>query len=214
MKDLVDKEANIWACIYRGINRKRENYEFDEEESEEELLYSATLQSNKFNLLPPDSYQRSSTEVTTPSSLVYVPQRTLIPGQKMAIIQEDNEEMQEDFHDEEELNHDNILEANNIVESDNEINNIPKPENLEKKSFSATLDPSSLSGRVGLKSMNRQSTAAIDKLSPISQTHVRMASLNRKSSVLLSQKSIARNFNPYASEEMLVIYYIAIVIRL
>ena len=35
LKDLVDKENNIWACIYRGINKKRENNDFDEEEEED-----------------------------------------------------------------------------------------------------------------------------------------------------------------------------------
>lgn len=32
LKELVEREANIWACIYRAINRKKDNNEFDEEE--------------------------------------------------------------------------------------------------------------------------------------------------------------------------------------
>ena len=68
MKDLVEKEANIWACIYRGINRKKENNEYDEEEdNSESLIYSNTLSDVNLQFLQSKtaSFSRSVTETGT-----------------------------------------------------------------------------------------------------------------------------------------------------
>lgn len=35
----MNSEANIWACIYRGINRKKDNNDYDEEEYDDDSQY-------------------------------------------------------------------------------------------------------------------------------------------------------------------------------
>lgn len=38
LKDFVHKETNIWACIYRSINRKKDNNEYDEENDSGKIM--------------------------------------------------------------------------------------------------------------------------------------------------------------------------------
>ena len=38
LNELVEREANIWACIYRAVNRKKDNNEFDEEEENSDIM--------------------------------------------------------------------------------------------------------------------------------------------------------------------------------
>jgi hypothetical protein len=39
LSELVNSEANIWACIYRGINRKKDNNDYDEEDLDDDSQY-------------------------------------------------------------------------------------------------------------------------------------------------------------------------------
>ena len=50
IKELVEKESNIWACIYRGINRKKDNNEFDEEEEPSGIMMMNSMNDNALNI--------------------------------------------------------------------------------------------------------------------------------------------------------------------
>jgi hypothetical protein len=56
LNDFVEREANIWACIYRGINRKKDNDDYDTEEDKiispdllPNICSSRKSQSNRIN---------------------------------------------------------------------------------------------------------------------------------------------------------------------
>lgn len=52
LSDFVEREPNIWACIYRGINRKKDNNEYDEEEE-----YSGFMMMHSMNDTALNSFQ-------------------------------------------------------------------------------------------------------------------------------------------------------------
>ena len=96
MNDFVEKEANIWAWIYRGINRKKDNNEYDEED-EDEFLHLNTMMGESSNLFEEGFNRLSSMEIPNNFKL----RTPLFEGTHQ--IEEIKEEKEEDKEDDSSL---------------------------------------------------------------------------------------------------------------
>lgn len=218
MKDFVEKESNIWAWIYRGINRKKNNDNFDEEE-EEMMPHSSTLQDINLNFLQGKNLARS---ISLSSKFLWIfkinldEENGLLKNKKHQILkqmtavmeeQEDQEDLNENYDEEEDFNDIHNLVDIKLVKNQS-VNLQPVQNNLKPSS----LEPSK-SGVFG-----RNSNQQLDSLALMEFTKIKSGILyERKASGVL--KSLNKNNRrrvslSNSSEEMLVIYYISIVIRL
>ena len=190
LNDFVEKEANIWACIYRSINRKKDNNEYDEEESE--YLQLNTLsdgQSTSFD----DDLQRTSTMQT--SNLMQF-QSPFFEG--IEDIEEIKEEEKEDEKDEtKDDKEENDKSEFDSVDLDNE--------NLSPKNQLSSR-PSMNKHRMSVnnaKDIKRLST----KIRRLSTDNIEIKPLKN---LRKSASSIVTENNKFKDEEMLVVQYIYI----
>lgn len=62
LNELVEREANIWACIYRGINRKKHTDEYDSESNYDKskfnrsMTYTLSSEDSQNDLLPANKH--------------------------------------------------------------------------------------------------------------------------------------------------------------
>ena len=190
LNEFVEKEANIWAWIYRSINRKKDNIEFDEEESN-------YLQFNNWSGIHPlsfgDDFQRHST-----SSNLLKPQSSFFEG--INDIEEIKEEKEDDKDNSKDEINDQYSDNDSIdlnLDNNTPINQIFSGQAIKKKSESIWI----------VKEVRSLST----KMKRLSTENFKIASLN---SLRKSVNSIESENGRFKDEEILVIYYISIVIRL
>jgi len=204
LKDLVEREANIWACIYRAINRKKDNNEFDEEEEEED---SELMQINSMN----DDYllQFKNNEL--------MPNNHLMPTKKypnLQVIHEANDCSKIEEEDDS-LVKDDSFEDTSFADSSNP----DEPRAALEKCL--TRKSSKVSNKPSL--VRRRSKAFQKKISSIAKKsyYSSMTRMNSEKSQFQSLGTLKRSSGEfkaqtqsYLDEEMLAVYYISIVIRL
>lgn len=59
LTDFVEKEANIWACIYRSINRKKDNNEYDEENEDSKMILAQSFKMSNTMAFKDLNYKRT-----------------------------------------------------------------------------------------------------------------------------------------------------------
>ena len=127
---------------------------------------------------------------------------------KMSIINEDNDEVDDNFQQdlEDELLNTPIMQTELLEKT---------PSAAAPKSLGSTLKPSIL--HKNMSDSNGSNSSTISRKGPyVSGSRFRssIGFSRRSSSIRKSSKSLNKIINPFETEEMLVIYYIAIVIRL
>ena len=60
LNEFVECESNIWACIYRGINRKKDNNEYDEEEEASGFMMMHSMNDTALNSFQDHFNRRAS----------------------------------------------------------------------------------------------------------------------------------------------------------
>ena len=191
MTEFVEREPNIWACIYRGINRKKDNNEFDEEEEEEEEATPlVAMRSMNDNALL--SFKDQLINQPRSANLQLITEEQDSSG-----FEEDN-----DFEDEVE-----------DLEEKCEL----RPESI-KKSISSAVKTRQQTSKLGVPklSMEKKQMSVFNERK---KTQPNFNRLNTEQSEIRSgtlTKTLTAALKPNASreEEYLVLYYISIVIRL
>ena len=94
MGEFVEKESNIWACIYRSINRRRDNNDYDvENEGSKELLYQS------FNNAKTHVFQKFAPLKGKEANCFTKPAQSHIDNSSVNEIREDEEEDDQDEQD-------------------------------------------------------------------------------------------------------------------
>lgn len=89
--DFVEKEANIWACIYRSINRKKDNNEYDEETED-----SKNILAQSFKLSNTLAFQDMSYKTQTNLKYGLMNLNKISPVKKKIEVSEIKEDDKED----------------------------------------------------------------------------------------------------------------------
>ena len=182
LNDFVEKESNIWACIYRSINRKKDTNEYDEENEDSKLLLAQSFKFASTQAFKDFSYKRFTNKM--------IPKPMASPVKKQTQVSEIKEAEDEDG-----------LDSLPVSRLNSKADNIGKnvPENEEH-------------GEVNLLKVHRipgkQSSSS--KIIPKFQNTVGGA-LGVKPRNASGFKNAVDQFKV---EEMLVVYYVATVIRL
>ena len=194
LNDLVEKESNIWACIYRGINRKKDNNEFDEEEEDDdELLYLNSLSDDQYASFDNNIWRQSTMQANT-----------RIQNQLFEGLDEFEEIKEDEFEDEKDESKNELDDkehsAFNSIEYDPDN---PSPKNdLSSRGFEAKKRSSFNSKEV------RRMSSKMSRLLTEGYEVTPLRKLTKQVSSIVTEN------NQFKDEEMLVIQYISIVIRL
>ena len=191
LNEFVEKEANIWAWIYRSINRKKDNYEYDEEESNLLLNTLSDVQS----VLQDDEFKRNCT-MQIPNLLQFQYSNNEGNSNFEEIVEDEKEDEKEDLYNDKD-EYKNIFIDNIDLELENLI-----PQN---KQLSLPFDNKRRNSINNAKNERRWSIKANKFYSKRKIVHYNTSKITKL------------NYNTkdkFKEEEMLVIYYISIVIRL
>jgi hypothetical protein len=201
LNEFVEREENIWACIYRGINRKKDIDDFDTDTEDKDETSTGTFKKS-LSLRQPN--KDSAKSLITDSAL-----NSFDATRRHAVIEEelsfgddesDSKEDVKDFSD-----HDSFSDSgsssshNDFNSSSNTSNHNKKPGPEALRIVKHVSDPKSIKvSKTNIKPQT-QSTFKISR-----SVTVRNKSI-RKSSMLLIYEEDQDVFSP---EEQLVCHYI------
>lgn len=182
LNDFVEKESNIWACIYRSINRKKDTNEYDEENEDSKLLLAQSFKLASTQAFKDFSYNRMTNKM--------IPKPKASPVKRQTQVSEIKEAEDEDGLDSLPVSRLNS-KADHVGKNDQE---------------------SEVHGEINLLKIHRTPAkqSSSTKVVPKFQNTVG-GPLGMKPRAASGFKNIADQFKV---EEMLVIYYVATVIRL
>ncbi|CAI2383959.1 unnamed protein product [Moneuplotes crassus] len=201
LNELVEREANIWACIYRAVNRKKDNNEFDEEEDSDVLPITSMNDDYLLNL----SHEQ------------LIPTTNLMGDKKYPNLQVIHEA--DDVSGLEEESFVQTDEESFVDQSYGDSSNPEEPRAALEKCF--TSSGTKVSGETSL--MRKKSRALQKKISSYAKKEylgsmTRLNSEKHQFHALGTLKQSSGEFKArtqsYQDEEMLAVYYISIVIRL
>jgi len=190
MGEFVEKESNIWACIYRSINRRRDNNDYDvENEGSKELLYQS------FNNAKTHVFQKFAPLKGKEANCFTKPAQSHIDNSSVNEIREDEEE---DDQDEQDV-------GQHIIISRFSSKNDP-PDTVE----SSEIDSNLVRSNKKASSRKNSNITSNSRSGPHSQKTLPHFS----SDIVTSERKNKPSADDFKEEEMMVIYYVSTVIRL